>query len=132
MRSILIESLPSQFSEASSTDFDMILSCPKSSLVFTPTVTFKFTEILSGSNCTAINESNGGPQNIGFAFKNGVTRICGTTTNGGVNALTFPTSTLDTAYSQSKKISVAYTRTSSAAVTAGAVISTVTFTTSYQ
>ena len=96
--------------EAKGTSFNIRINCAPPSTSFTPTVTFSYGEgvtCMPGNGATSATAA----KNIGFAIKTSVTSanssdyICGV---GGGNVVSFPATTANAIYDQSKTFFVNY------------------------
>lgn len=100
--------------EAKGTSFNIRINCASTSTSFTPTVTFSYGEgffCMPGNGAPSVTAA----KNIGFAIKtslNGTSisdYICGkSSTIGGTNVVSFPASTANAIYDQSKTFFVNY------------------------
>ena len=100
--------------EAKGTSFNIRINCASTSTSFTPTVTFSYGEgffCMPGNGAPSVTAA----KNIGFAIKtslNGTSisdYICGkSSTIGGTNVVSFPATTANAIYDQSKTFFVNY------------------------
>ena len=120
--------------EAKGTSFNIRITCATQSTSFTPTVTFSYVEgvtCMPGNGATPATAA----QNIGFAIKTSVTSssasdyICGKSVSG-TNFVTFPATTANAIYDQSKTLFVNYAK-QGVQVTAGFVQTAVTLTATF-
>jgi hypothetical protein len=119
--------------EAKGSSFNIRINCTAANSSFTPTVTFSYSEgvfCMPGNGATPATAA----QNIGFAIKTSVTSsniseyICGQSGGGRTNVVSFPATTANAIYDQSKTFFVNYAIQNLSVADAGFVQTNVTLT----
>lgn len=121
--------------EAKGTSFNVRINCATSSTSFTPTVTFSYVEGLACMPGNGWATAATAAQGIGYAIKTSVTGsnasdyICGNS-GSGTNVVSFPATTANAVYDQSKTFFVNYAIQGSTKTT-GIVQTSVTLTATF-